>query len=162
MSNRDDTLTPEEERIAGIEKKVKFNRIGISIMAIMILMAVSVSLTIGILKALQKDVPYAPNDKFVALEKQVEEMRKEFVEIQIESDKLARAYSMGNNEALVASLVEYEQHQQAMLTEMKVGIYDLAKMIQGSRTWLDIYTAKLEKAIEKSKEREAKIKNIEK
>jgi hypothetical protein len=57
-------------------------------------------------------------------------------------------------------MVEQEQSYQQFLATLKVGMYDLAKMIQGSRTWLDIYSERIEAAQSMSSNREKELNKL--
>ena len=54
-------------------------------------------------------------------------------------------------------LLDQEQTYQMHLTALKQGMRDLAKMLPGSRTWLEMYDEQMDIAIAESQERVAQL-----
>ena len=60
-----------------------------------------------------------------------------------------------------ALMLEQEQSYQQHLNALKNGMTDLARMVPGSRTWLEIYDEKMNDALEKSKARMDKLSRMQ-
>ena len=60
-----------------------------------------------------------------------------------------------------AVLLQQEESYQLHLTALKQGMRDLAKMMPGSRTWLEIYDEQMDEAILQSKDRVRELKALQ-
>lgn len=150
----------EEQRISLLENKVGKNRTVITIVALTLIVILSVSFTILILKLLKADEPYVANSKFEQQVEVIESLKEEVKQQQLLIDHLTLTYQKSQVANFQTTLIEQEKSYQAFLSTMKLGMFDLAKMVQGSRTWLDIYNDKLEEAQDLSKAREKALNKI--
>lgn len=150
----------EEQRISLLESKVGKNRTVITIVALTLIVILSVSFTILILKLLKADEPYVANSKYEQQVEVVEALTEEVKQQQLLIDHLTLTYQKSQVASFQTTLIEQEQSYQAFLSTMRLGMFDLAKMVQGSRTWLDIYNDKLEDAQDLSKAREKALNKI--
>lgn len=144
----------EEQRIALLESKVGKNRTVITIVALTLIVILSVSFTVLILKLLQVDEPFVPKSSFEAQVQVISQLKDELAEQKKTIAYLNLSYEKSQAAAFQQTLIAQEQSYQEFLTALKLGMFDLAKMVQGSRTWLDVYNEKLDDAMDLSEERE--------
>lgn len=147
----------DEQRISLLENKVGKNRTVITIVALTMIVILSVSFTVVILKFLHVDEPYVPRSLFDEQRAEVEALQETLKEQQDIIKALNLVYKQSQVSVFRNTLVEQEQSYQEFLSTMKLGMFDLAKMVQGSRTWLEIYKEKLDDVAELSKEREERL-----
>jgi hypothetical protein len=150
----------DEQRIDVLEHKVGKNRTVITIMAITLIISLSVSFTVMILNLLLADEEYVPietHEKQAAL---IQTLQEDIKGQQALIEQLTLTYEKSQVATFQEVLIEQEQSYQEFLSTMKLGMYDLAKMVQGSRTWLEIYNEKLEDAERLSLDREKRLKRV--
>jgi hypothetical protein len=70
--------------------------------------------------------------------------------------------SNSSNLKLQQIILEQEQANQTFLETLRSGMYDLAHMLPGSRTWLEVYGEKVDKATIYSKDREKALLSLQK
>jgi hypothetical protein len=155
--SEEETLT-EEQRITALENKVGKNRIVIIIVALTLIIILSVSTTVLILKLIRAEEPSVPISSFEAQKKLVEALSDQIKQQKVQIEHLKFTYEKSEVAAFQKNLIAQEQSYQEFLATLKVGMFDLAKMVQGSRTWLEIYTERVEEAQELSVEREQELK----
>ena len=147
----------EEQRITRLERKVGQNRLLLSIVALVIVIGLSVSITIGIIKVLRVDEPYAKVRELEQQQEQLQQMMANLEDMQERIALLEQNYQLSSAADIKATMVKQEQSYRQFLYGMKVGMVDLAKMVTGSRTWLEVYSEKIDEVIEGSEEREAEL-----
>lgn len=147
----------EEQRITRLERKVGQNRLLLSIVALVIVIGLSVSITIGIIKVLRGDEPYAKVRELEQQQEQLQQMMANLEDMQERIALLEQNYQLSSAADIKATMVKQEQSYRQFLYGMKVGMVDLAKMVTGSRTWLEVYSEKIDEVIEGSEEREAEL-----
>lgn len=150
----------DEQRISVLEGKVGKNRTVITIVALTMVVILSVSFTVLILKLLRADEPYVPRSSFNEQSAIIQALSEEVKQQQLLIEHLTLSYSQSQAAAFQHNLVEQEQSYQEFLRALKLGMFDLAKMVQGSRTWLDVYNDKLDDAKNASIAREKALKRL--
>ncbi len=150
----------DEQRISLLEGKVGKNRTFITIVALTLIVILSVSLTVLILKLLRADEPFVPISRFEEQKAIITQLRTDISDQQKLLAALTLTYDRSQVAAFQQNLIEQEQSYQEFLSALRVGMFDLAKMVQGSRTWLDVYTETLEDAQRSSNQREKNLKRI--
>ncbi len=150
----------DEQRISVLEGKVGKNRTVITIVALTMVVILSVSFTVLILKLLRADEPYVPRSSFNEQSDIIQALSEEVKQQQLLIEHLTLSYSQSQAAAFQHNLVEQEQSYQEFLGALKLGMFDLAKMVQGSRTWLDVYNDKLDDAKNASIAREKALKRL--
>lgn len=150
----------DEQRIGLLEDKVGKNRTVITIVALTLIIILSVSITVLILKLLHVDEPYASRSNFEQQALLILQLQTEIIEHKQLISKLTLTYEQSQVAAFQQNLIEQEQSYQSFLEALKVGMFDLARMIQGSRTWLDVYNDKLDDAHNLSSLREKKLQRL--
>jgi len=157
MENSELESLTEEQRITRLERKVGQNRLLLSIVALVIVIGLSVSITIGIIKVLRVDEPYAKVRELEQQQEQLQQMMTNQEDMQERIALLEQNYQLSSAADIKATMVKQEQSYRQFLYGMKVGMVDLAKMVTGSRTWLEVYSEKIDEVIEGSEEREAEL-----
>jgi len=157
MENSELESLTEEQRITRLERKVGQNRLLLSIVALVIVIGLSVSITIGIIKVLRVDEPYAKVREVEQQQEQLQQMMTNLEDMQERIALLEQNYQLSSAADIKATMVKQEQSYRQFLYGMKVGMVDLAKMVTGSRTWLEVYSEKIDEVIEGSEEREAEL-----
>lgn len=157
----EDEKLSDEQRIAILEGKVGKNRTLITIVAITLLIVLSVSLTLLALKLLQSDEPKVSISSFEAQNAIVLELQDQVKQQKRLIEHLNFTYEKSQAATFQKVMIEQEQSYQQFLATLKVGMYDLAKMIQGSRTWLDIYSERIEAAQKMSSAREKELNKVD-
>jgi hypothetical protein len=150
----------DEQRISLLEGKVGKNRTVITIVALTMLVILSVSLTVLILKLLRVDEPYVSRSSYEEQKIIIQSLRSELEKQQSTIGSLSLTYKRSEAATFQQTLIEQEQSYQQFLSALKLGMFDLAKMVQGSRTWLDVYNDKLDDAQDLSELREKKLQRL--
>lgn len=171
MAKKEETVEQEplteEQRIAALEDRAGTNKIILISIALFLVVAVSVSATFlavslftGEKETGDSETVIALQAKVIELEKTIEELEKvskrNRSDILIIGDKVANSSNM----TLQQVIIDQEKGNQAFLEALKTGMYDLAHMLPGSRTWLEVYGEKVEHAEIQSKERERTLLNM--
>ena len=160
----------EEQRITALEEKVGTNKIVLISIALFLIIVVSVSSTVFVVSILGNDqeagasseMVTALETKIVEQEKVLENIRKLTKENRAELAALKDKVATSSNQKLQELMIEQERGQQLFLDTLRTGMYDLAHMIPGSRTWLEVYGDKVDSAERFSKEREKELLNLQK
>ena len=159
----------EEQRITALEDKVGGNKIILLSIAIFLIIAVSVTSTFFVVSLFAEDEILDDSETVVILQAKVSELEKTLEELKkatkasksefsLLKDKLANS----SNLKLQQIILEQEQANQTFLETLRSGMYDLAHMLPGSRTWLEVYGEKVDKAEIYSKDREKVLLNLQK
>lgn len=156
----EDEALSDEQRIAILEGSVSKNRTLITIVAITMVIVLSVSLTLLALRLLQSSEPMVSLSSFEEQNALVLELKDQVNQQKLLIEQLNFTYEKSQAATFQKVMVEQEQSYQQFLATLKVGMYDLAKMIQGSRTWLDIYSERIEAAQSMSSNREKELNKL--
>jgi hypothetical protein len=150
----------DEQRISLLEGKVGKNRIVIIIVAVTMVVVLSVSFTMLILKLFHVDEPYVSLSSFDEQTAIIELMQMKIDKQASTIETLSLTYQQSQVATFQQTMVEQEQSYQDFISALKMGMFDLAKMVQGSRTWLDVYNDRLDDAKDLSILREENLKNL--
>lgn len=174
MAKKDDSVEheplTEEQRITALEEKVGANKMVLIVIALFLIIAVSVSSTIFIISMFGEDedalasseMITALETRIIELEKTLENIKKLTKENRGELSALSDKVANSSNLKLQELMIEQERGHQMFLDSLRTGMYDLAHMIPGSRTWLEVYGEKVDSAERYSKEREKQLINLQK
>ncbi len=173
MAKKDDKAEheplTEEQRITALEEKVGNNKIVLIAMALLLVVLVSVSSTVFVVSMMNDDQSVASNESVAALDaklaelaKTLENIKKVTKENRADLALLKDQVATSSNKRLQQILIEQERGHQLFLETLRTGMYDLAHMIPGSRTWLEVYGEKINSAERFSKEREKELTNLQK
>jgi hypothetical protein len=138
------------QRLSLLERTVSLNRKVVILLLVVAVCGLSVLSTVGIVSLFSDDVEYATKAE-------VELIRGEnaVLKMQIEAyeESLGQYQDiLGSSDAAAfkALMLNQEQSYQQHLTALKQGMRDLAKMLPGSRTWLEMYDEKMDLALAQS------------
>ena len=159
----------EEQRITALENKVGGNKIILLSIALFLIVTVSVSATFFVVSLFAEEKTVGDSETVIALQARVVELEKILEELQkitktskseftILKDKVANS----SNLKIQQIILEQERGHQTFLDALRSGMYDLAHMLPGSRTWLEVYGEKVDTAERHSKDREKALLNLQK
>jgi len=157
----------EEQRITALEDKVGTNKFVLLAIALFLIVTISVSITAFSMASFgDKDAAIDP-EIVTALQGQVEQLTLQLEAAQDNGQILKKQLvllqeqvSSSSNNKLQTIILEQEKGHQEFLDALRSGMYDLAHMVPGSRTWLDVYSEKIEKAEAHSKTREKTLQSL--
>jgi hypothetical protein len=150
----------DEQRISLLEGKVGKNRTVIIIVAVIMVIVLSVSFTVLIIKLFNADEPYVLLSSFDEQIAVIDAMQMKIDKQASTIGTLSLTYQQSQVATFQQTMIEQERSYQEFLSALKMGMFDLAKMVQGSRTWLDVYNDKLDDAKDLSILREEKLKSL--
>jgi len=158
----------EEQRITALEQKVGTNKLVLFSMALFLIIIISVSITIFIITSMNKKEEGVKPEVVTALETEVTSLKEQLTAQTTQLKKsiknitlLEEQVASSSNKKLKDIIIEQEQSHQEFFDAVRTGMYDLAHMLPGSRTWLDVYNEKLDKADFHSKGRVLELKKLE-
>jgi len=157
----------EEQRITALEDKVGTNKFVLLAIALFLIVTISVSITAFSMASFGDKEAAVDPEIVTELQGQVEQLKLQFETEQSNSQKLKKQLillqeqvSSSSNNKLQTIIIEQEKGHQEFLDALRSGMYDLAHMVPGSRTWLDVYNDKIDKAEAHSKTREKTLKSL--
>ncbi|MCP5209543.1 MAG: hypothetical protein H6998_01300 [Hahellaceae bacterium] len=158
----------EEQRISMLEKSVSTNKVALLIVALLIMVALSVTITTTIVSGMSSEEVYVLPEELVAVQEKIAALEQAIAAKDAQLQQLTKDYP-GLLEKLDASsaptfqrvMVQQEASFQEFLKTMKSGMYDLAHMIPGSRTWLEVYNEQVNRAIQLSQNRSRDLKRLQ-
>lgn len=160
MSEESEQLT-EEQRIARLEKHVATNRTTLMVLVLIAVVTFSVVLTIAVVKGLEPDSEFIDQREFVRLQKQVEVLTEASAEYQQGIVDAKRIMDASHATAFKRTLLDQERSYQTHLLALKDGMRDLARMVPGSRTWLEIYNEQMDEALDQSRARQKQLQALQ-
>jgi len=156
----------EEQRITALEQKVGTNKLFLFAIALFLIVVISVSVTIIGLTAGGDEETVNPED-LISLQEEVASLKQLLEEQNSSLKKSASSLSLfeeqlanSSNKVIQDIILDQEKSHQVFLDTLRSGMYDLAHMVPGSRTWLDVYSDKIDKAAAHSKSREKDLSNL--
>jgi hypothetical protein len=150
----------DEQRISLLEGKVSKNRTVIIIVAVIMVIVLSVSFTVLIINLLDTDEPYVVLSSFDEQTAIIDAMQMKIDKQASKIGTLSLTYQQSQVATFQQTMIEQERSYQEFLSALKMGMFDLAKMVQGSRTWLDVYNDRLDDAKDLSILREENLKSL--
>ncbi|WP_250656728.1 hypothetical protein [Alkalimarinus coralli] len=158
----------EEQRISMLEKSVTANKVVLLILALTLIVAISVTLTTMIISSMGEDSSLVEQEAFIKVQQELTALKEQVAAQQNLIDSTEEAYEdlkglLNNSSAPTFQriLLQQEKSYQEYIKSMKSGMYDLAHMVPGSRTWLELYTEQMNKAISMSQQRERELKRLQ-
>lgn len=172
MANKEETTEheplTEEQRITALEDKVGTNKIVLISMALFLIVAVSVSATFLVVSiftkedALDSETVITLQSKITELEGTIEAIKKVTKSSRNDLLVLNEKVTNSSNQSLQQIILDQERGHQEFLETLRSGMYDIAHMLPGSRTWLEVYSEKVDKAEIYSKDREKALLKLQK
>lgn len=151
----------EIQRLAMLEDTVSTNRTVLIVIAVMAVVAISVVVTIGVLKVMQPDVAYIDSKSFARLESDVAILKEAAIAHEQNLLDTRVILNSSSASAFKTLMLEQEKSYQQHLTALKQGMRDLARMVPGSRTWLDIYDEQMDEALAESRARMKQLSKLQ-
>lgn len=161
MTRHEEDELSDSQRLTILEETVANNRLMLVVMLIMAVIAVSVAVTIGVVRLLQPDVAYVDSKAFSRLEQEMSALKDSAASWQQKVNSLRLVLDSSQATAFKAMMLEQEESYQLHLNALKNGMRDLARMVPGSRTWLEIYEEQMDEAIAQSKARMGKLARLQ-
>jgi hypothetical protein len=157
-------LSPEE-RISKLEKGKTLHLIVIILLAVF-----SITQMAGIgylmISSPVSDIE-ANKSEFAALNAQVFELEKAQNKtdqliirnkaLEEKIDRVLAEANIDNFANLRSMLASQEENHAEFIIALEQGMYELSRMVRGSRTWYEVYKEELDKVVEDSKARSAKL-----
>jgi hypothetical protein len=150
MKSEDQGELTEAQRIAALEDSVSLNRKIVFVLAILAIVGLSTASTLGIVSLLQPDVEYVDKRALAQMQEDVDVLRKQVTEYEAALSQTKQVLDSSSATAFKGLLLDQEQSYQLHLTALKQGMRDLARMLPGSRTWLEMYDEQMNAAIAQS------------
>ncbi len=79
------------------------------------------------------------------------------VRLEEKLDRITRTIQLNNFSAMRELMIEQEQGYQQFITTLQQGMYDISRMIKGSRSWYEVYKEDLDLIISDSRIRQGKL-----
>ncbi|MEH6652379.1 MAG: hypothetical protein V7707_20370 [Motiliproteus sp.] len=153
-------LTPEQ-RIAKLEKNRLFSWIACGLLLVLVLVEAG-----GLfLLATQGPDPRVSDheQRFGVVMNEIELLESAYETAQAYNDnadqlekklkRITTTVQLNNFSALRTLMIEQEQSYQQFLRALQQGMYDVSRMVKGSRTWFEVYKEDLDLVISDSKSR---------
>lgn len=160
-------LTPEQ-RLDVLESKVGKNRIVLMSVALILIVTLSASITAFLIYTfggVSADSGSTNSSETTqTLEGQAELLEQydiRLAELSSQLKTLDNKIENSSNATIQRVLVEQEQAKQKFMNTVRSAIYDLAHMVPGSRSWLELYSEQLDEATVKSQQRERALKELQ-
>lgn len=158
----------EEQRISLLEKSVTTNKVVLLILALTLIVAISVTLTTMIISSMTEDSSLGEEEAFIQMQQELTALKEQVAAQQATIAKAEQSYGklkglLNNSSAPTFQriLLQQEKSYQEYIKSMKSGMYDLAHMVPGSRTWLELYSEQMNNALTLSQQRERELKRLQ-
>lgn len=151
----------EGQRLALLEHTVNTNRNMLVVMVLLALVAISVAITVVVIKFVQPDVVYAEQKEFNIALQRLDGIEQRLQESRLAAIDTQKILNSSGATAFKEQLLAQEQSYQLHLEALKQGMSELAHMVPGSRTWLDIYSEKMDIAIQQSQQRQLQLEKLQ-
>lgn len=163
MSRRDEDENElsESQRLSILEETVATNRLMLMVVLVLALIGVSVGVTTLVVRLLGPDVTYVDTRSFARVEQDVAVLRDAALAWEQKASGMKVILDSSHATAFKAMMLEQEQSYQLHLNALKDGMRDLARMVPGSRTWLEVYEEQMNTAISQSKARMTQLSRLQ-
>ena len=163
-NEQESPLTPEQ-RLDLLEGKVGKNRVILMFVALILIVTISSSVTAFVMYYFGDSNSNASTDGDTTqtLEGQAELLEQydiRLAELSTQLKALDNRLDNSANATIQRVLIEQEQAKQQFMDTVRSAIYDLAHMVPGSRSWLELYSDQLDEASTKSQLREQALKAL--
>ena len=157
-------LSPEQ-RIALLEKSMSTNRIMLLVIALLLVVSLATSVAILILgqgdEGAENSVAEPENGAASIEQRQMaEKLNTNLKRFDERLTRMEDTVARTDSGRFAQILLEQEKEKQQFALGSKEAITDLARMIPGSRTWLELYSEQIDKGVERSKARMSAISTI--
>lgn len=158
-------LTPEQ-RIELLENKVDKNRVFLLFFALILTVTISATVTacviysFGGVSSNNSDASDDIANTIAGQKELLEQYDLRLAELNAHIKSFENRIDNNANSTIQQVLIEQEQAKQRFMETVRAAVYDLAHMVPGSRSWLELYTEQLEVATTKSAMREKQLKEL--
>lgn len=149
------------QRLSLLESAVNTNRMMLIVMVLLALVGISVAITVVVIKYTQPQVVYVSEADFKQAVERLGVIEEKMQDWRLSVADTQKILNSSSASAFKQQLLSQEQSYQTHLTALKQGMHDLARMIPGSRTWLDIYNEKMDIALQQSEQREQRLERLQ-
>ncbi|AZZ90432.1 hypothetical protein EUZ85_06735 [Hahella sp. KA22] len=163
----EDEQMTEAQRLTLLEKSMSLNRFFLLLLAMLIVVTLSVTITVSIISAMDSGGDSAKTAEIADLQNKVQELRQELqatreqvAALNAEIPTIKTSIANGSAPAFQRLLLKQEASYQEFIRGVKEGMYDLARMVPGSRTWLELYNEKMDRALQFSQERQRELQRL--
>lgn len=161
MAKALDISLTEEQRITLLEESARKSRF--MLIGVIAALAVFVVITLFLLAMQLMNPPssFADAATYQKIIKEIEQQEKQNKNWYKQVDTLRLELDNSQASVFKALFFEQEENYQLHLQALKQGMRDLAHMVPGSRTWLEIYNEKMDAALARSEARMKKLAQIQ-
>lgn len=159
----------EEQRIAKLEKNLGTSKTVMMVVALLMVMVISVGVTAFVVfvgkgsskqgNELTAQVS-ALQEEITSLQAKLEEQALQLNDLKTSVPELSKQINNSGNGVIISLLSEQEESNQIVLNAARSSIYDLAHMVPGSRTWLEVYSEQIDLALAHSKNRQVELRKL--
>lgn len=158
----------EMQRLGLVEKNVKLDRMLLLFIAGLIILTIIVTVSISLVSSIYtSEAERASTAEIAELQEEITELRNDLQRTQLqlqvsgnEISELKALFENSNAPALQKLMVAQEQGFQDFIRSMKDGIYDLARIVPGSRSWLQVYSDKMDNTLQSSLNRQQTLQSL--
>jgi len=158
----------EMQRLGLVEKNVKLDRMLLLFLAGLIILTIIVTVSISLVSSIYTSEGERASAAIIAeLQEEITELRNDLQRTQLqlqvsgnETSELKALFENSNAPALQKMMLAQEQGFQDFIRSMKDGIYDLARIVPGSRTWLQVYSDKMDTTLQLSLKRQQALRKL--
>lgn len=160
MAESHDISLTEAERISILESTVRTNRLIIFIVTAALALFAIVTVVILVVQLMNPPSGFADASSYQEIIKEIKQLEDKNKSWHKQVDSLR--LDLDNSQAAVFKTLFFEQEEnyQLHLGALKQGMRDLAHMVPGSRTWLEIYNEKMDAALARSEARMKKLAQV--
>lgn len=151
----------EEEDAVNTNLEANLKKTQLILWGTIAITVISLFMVIGLTIAFFSGEEKASEEQLQKVEKQIEKLNADAQIWQKRIDGMKLLLDSSQATTFKALMLEQEQSYQLHLNGLKEGMTDLARMVPGSRTWLEIYNEKMNDAIERSKARMDKLSRMQ-
>lgn len=149
------------QRLSMLEDSVNTNRNMLIVMVLLALVSVSVAVTVVVIKFAQPKVVYVQQRDLDSALQRLSTIEAAMNLVRDTAIDARHVLDSSSATALKQQLLAQEGSYQLHLNALKEGMRDLAHMIPGSRTWLEMYNEKMDLALKQSRERQQQLEALQ-
>lgn len=157
---RDENELSDAQRIAVLEEQLGKHQRMLLVILILAIVSTVVVLTLGVVRMVRPPSSYATTQVQEQVLAKITQIQTSQSAMQERQDRLQLDLDSSQAAVFKAMFLEQEKSYQQHLTTLKQGMRDLARMIPGSRTWLEIYEEQMDSVIAQSAARMAKLAQV--
>jgi uncharacterized protein YukE len=167
-SSENENDMSEVQRLSIVEKSVRLDRVLLLLLALLIILTLAVTITIAVLSSISNGgAENASAAELAAMQAKVQELRNDLQATRLQLETLnkelpALKATLQNSSAPAFQklMLDQEKSFQEFIKGVKEGMYDLARMVPGSRTWLELYSEKMDKVRQLSVARQRNLQRL--